>query len=51
MKTQHAILAAAILGMLLAFGCTHPLVDVTSSLDNDTIDQLRGGVNDTPKNL
>ncbi|KAH8365953.1 hypothetical protein KR093_007672 [Drosophila rubida] len=51
MQTQHAILAAAVLGMLLAFGSTLPVLDASSGLDNDTIEQLQASVNDTPKNL
>lgn len=51
MQTQHAILGAAVLGMILAFGCTLPVLDVSSGIDNDTIEQLQASVNDTPKNL
>ncbi|KAM8709192.1 hypothetical protein ACLKA7_016064 [Drosophila subpalustris] len=51
MQTQHAILGAAVLGMILAFGCTLPVLDVSSGIDNDTIEQLQTSVNDTPKNL
>ncbi|EDV96686.1 uncharacterized protein LOC6558520 [Drosophila grimshawi] len=51
MQTHHAIFGAAVLGMLLAFSCSLPLVDVSSTLDNDTLEQLHGSGNDTPKNL
>ncbi|TDG52890.1 hypothetical protein AWZ03_000433 [Drosophila navojoa] len=48
---QHAILGAAVLGMLLAFGCTLPVLDVSSGLDNATLEQLQANDSDTPKNL
>ncbi|XP_064539814.1 uncharacterized protein LOC135429444 [Drosophila montana] len=51
MQTQHAILGAAVLGMLLAFGCTLPVLDASSGLDNATIEELQASLNDTPKNL
>ncbi|XP_023176017.2 uncharacterized protein LOC111602907 [Drosophila hydei] len=51
MNTQHAILGAAVLGMLLAFGCTLPVLDASSGLDNATLEQLQTNLNDTPKNL
>lgn len=51
MQSKHAILGAAVLGMLLAFGCTLPVLDVSSGIDNATIEQLQASVNDTPKNL
>ncbi|KAH8405253.1 hypothetical protein KR222_000584 [Zaprionus bogoriensis] len=51
MQPHHAILGAAVLGMLLALGCTLPVLDASSGLDNATIEELQASVNDTPKNL
>lgn len=51
MQTHHAIFGAAVLGMLLALGATLPVLDSSSGLDNETIEELQASVNDTPKNL
>jgi len=44
MQSQHAILGAAVLGMLLAFGCTLPVLDVSSGIDNAISKQQAGGL-------
>lgn len=51
MQPRHAIFGAAVLGMLLALGATLPVLDASSGLDNETIEELQASINDTPKNL
>ncbi|EDW30172.1 GL22622 [Drosophila persimilis] len=51
MQIHQAVLGAAVLGMLLAFSCSLPVLDISSGIDNATIEELRASVNDTPKNL
>ncbi|KAH8373986.1 uncharacterized protein LOC110188851 [Drosophila serrata] len=51
MQVHQAVFGAAVLGMLLAIGCSLPVLDVSSGIDNQTIEELRASVNDTPKNL
>ncbi|KAH8379636.1 hypothetical protein KR009_006257 [Drosophila setifemur] len=51
MQVHQAVFGAAVLGMLLAFGCSLPVLDASSGIDNQTIQELMASVNDTPKNL
>lgn len=51
MQVHQAVFGAAVLGMLLAIGCSLPVLDVSSGIDNQTIEDLRASVNDSPKNL
>ncbi|EDW78834.1 uncharacterized protein Dwil_GK12502 [Drosophila willistoni] len=51
MQIHQVAFGAFVLGMLMAFGCTLPVLDVSSGIDNATIEELRASVNDTPKNL
>ncbi|EDV50325.1 uncharacterized protein LOC6546156 [Drosophila erecta] len=51
MQVHQAVFGAAVLGMLLAIGGSLPVLDVSSGIDNATIEELRASVNDTPKNL
>lgn len=45
------IVAAYMLATVFTLTRTLPVLDVTSGLDNATIEELRASVNDTPKNL
>lgn len=51
MQTRTAVFGAAVFGLLLAFSCSLPVLDVSSGIDNETIEDLRASVNDSPKNL
>jgi len=51
MQVHQAVFGAAVLGMLLAIGGSLPVLDVSSGIDNATIEELRASVNDSPKNL
>ncbi|ALC43352.1 CG14949 [Drosophila busckii] len=51
MQIHQAILAAGVLGMLLAIGSSLPVLDISSGVDNATLEQLQAQGNDTPKNL
>lgn len=51
MKTCHVIALWYTMATLGAICWSLPVLDASSGIDNDTIEDLRASINDSPKNL
>ena len=51
MKTLQVIALWYTFATLGALCWSLPVLDVSSGIDNETIEELKAGLNDTPKNL
>jgi len=51
MRVSTAIGIGFVVCVLSAASLALPVLDASSGLDNETIDELRASINDTPKNL
>ena len=51
MLVKTTVAFGFVLATICAVTLALPVLDVSSGIDNDTIEELRASVNDSPKNL